>query len=152
MIEPIINKNLLAFIDRRFYWHKILKQAAEDKRSLQDTKGVTTGGNGHMVVSDPTAKLAIKHIEHLDYVVIRSERTLVKVRDPEQWVSIYERIYNKYKGVDVGEILHRRYEVCENPLDTMADLLITNAEYYRLRNIALSDAAMIAVAISVIKL
>ena len=152
--RPLLSADLVQMIDRRFYVQDAIYNAVEDARALQDGHNNTTGGvgSGHMAVSDPTAMKAIKHCTPLQYVIVRVGRYDVRVEHPEDWLDIMSRLWTRYQFTEVGEVMRRRYGQGENPRKSQIDMDIRRDEYYRLRNVLLNDAALMAAAKGIIKI
>lgn len=122
--------SIISYIEKRFYQYPKIKAAVFEARN--DAAHAHTGGNGsgHSYVSDPTANVAIRAATPLKAVTI----TILKnqpeiVRRPEDWLSVVEATYKKYKGDITESVLKCRY-AGENNLTTCTDLHISKNVYY----------------------
>ena len=141
-----LDERTLSDINNYLFYADVLRVAVKEARELQDARGVTTGGCGHAVVSDPTAQRAIKHATALKSVlIITPPRGEEYVQNPEGWLRLIDKVYNLYENQLVGKCMKLRYVQHKNPLTIMVIMGISKNTYYRWRDEFINDAAMCAV-------
>ncbi len=112
-------KPFFKFIDNRFYWQPLIKQAVEERRKK------------------------IGRTERLPYVIIPGKYWKVKVDKPEQVLAAIDAIYEMYDIDSEGGILIRaRYVEKEKPDATISKLHITKQTYYNWLHTIISVAAI----------
>jgi len=64
----------------------------------------------------------------------RKELQLSKDPENQQWSSIVERIFEKYKGTEMGNLLHLKYEMKLPEQQIFEKLNVEKTTYYVWRN------------------
>ena len=144
-------------VEKMFYYYTRIKKAVNEIRAEQGyyQGGGKTGGGGssHAFISDPTATIAIKHIQPIRKVIINADKPTEEViTTPEKWITVVEQTFSCFEEEElVADVLKRRFFDNEPMAKTCIDLEISCDKYYRLRDTGIEYARECAIQIGLIK-
>lgn len=143
-------------VEKMFYCYKAIKNEVAEVRAEQECfsshRKDGGGSSNHAYISDPTAQIALRHIEPIRAVTLSVNGNVETIANPEKWVYVVEQTLQYFQSDSfVYKVLKARFIDNEPMPKTCIKQEITESKYYRLRDEGIIYARECAIQLGLIK-